>query len=52
LRNGSFALIEAKLGDNEIEDAARNLFTLKNKIDTDWMKPPSFLMILTATGYG
>ena len=52
LRNGSYALIEAKLGGSEIEDAARNLITLKNKIDTDRMEAPSFLMILTATGYG
>jgi uncharacterized protein len=52
LRDGSYALIEAKLGGSEIEEAARNLTTLKNKIDTDRMKPPSFLMILTATGYG
>jgi len=52
LRNGCFALIEAKLSGSEIEDAARNLITLKNKINTDRMKPPSFLMILTATGYG
>ncbi len=52
LRDGSYALIEAKLGGSEIEDAANNLIALKNKIDTDRMKPPSFLMILTATGYG
>jgi predicted AAA+ superfamily ATPase len=52
LRDGSYALIEAKLGGSEIEEAARSLTTLKNKIDTDRMKPPSFLMILTATGYG
>ena len=50
LRDGSYALIEAKLGGSEIEDAASNLIALKNKIDTDRMKPPSFLMILTATG--
>ncbi len=28
LRDGSYALIEAKLGGSEIEDAARNLVTL------------------------
>ena len=52
LRDGSYALIEAKLGGSEIEDDACNLIALSNKIDTDRMKPPSFLMILTATGYG
>ena len=52
LRNGSYALVEAKLGVSEIENAARNLLLLKSKIDTERMKTPSFLMILTATEYG
>jgi uncharacterized protein len=52
LRNGSYALIEAKLGGSEIEDAARNLLLLKSKIDTDRMQAPSFLVVLTVTEYG
>ncbi len=52
LRNGSYALIEAKLGGSEIEDAARKLLLLKSKIDTDRMQAPSFLMVLTVTEYG
>ena len=52
LRNGSYALVEVKLGGSEIDDAARNLLSLKSKIDTDRMKAPSFLMILTGTEFG
>lgn len=51
LRNGSYGLIEIKLGgDKLINEGAENLLKLSNKIDTDKMKQPSFLMILTATG--
>ena len=51
LRNGSYGLIEIKLGgDKLIEDGASTLKTLAAKIDTDRMKAPSFLMVLTATG--
>ena len=51
LRNGSYGLVEIKLGgDKLIEDGATALKKLKNKIDTDKMKEPSFLMVLTGTG--
>ena len=51
LRNGSFGLIEIKLGgDKLIEEGAENLKTFSNKIDTNKMKAPSFLMVLTGTG--
>lgn len=51
LRNGSYGLIEIKLGgDVAIEYGATNLKALKEKIDTDRMKAPSFLMVLTAVG--
>ena len=51
LRNGKFGLIEIKLGgDQLIEQGAATLKTLAAKIDTDKMKAPSFLMVLTATG--
>jgi predicted AAA+ superfamily ATPase len=52
LRNGSYALIEVKLGGSDIEDAAQNLLLLKNKVDTNRMKAPSFLMVLTGTEFG
>ncbi|MDO4712174.1 MAG: DUF4143 domain-containing protein [Peptostreptococcaceae bacterium] len=49
LRNGSYALIEIKLGgDRLIEEGAENLKKLASKIDTDRMKEPSFLMVLCA----
>lgn len=51
LRNGSYGLIEIKLGgDNPIEEAAETLKELANKIDTTKMKSPSFMMVLTALG--
>jgi predicted AAA+ superfamily ATPase len=52
LRNGSYALVEVKLGGSEIDNAVQNLLSLKNKIDTDRMKAPSFLMVLTGTEFG
>lgn len=51
LRNGSYGLVEIKLGgDNLIEEAASTLKELANKIDTTKMKSPSFMMVLTALG--
>lgn len=51
LRNGSYGLIEIKLGgDKLIEEGVGTLLTLANKIDTTKMKAPSFLMVLTAVG--
>lgn len=51
LRNGSYGLVEIKLGgDNLINEAADNLIKLKNKIDTNKMNEPAFLMILVASG--
>ena len=49
LRNGSYALIEIKLGgDTLIEEGARNLLRQASKIDTSVMKAPSFMMVLCA----
>lgn len=51
LRNGAYGLIEIKLGgDKLIEEGSVNLKALSKKIDTDKMKKPSFLMVLTGTG--
>ena len=51
LRNGSYGLVEIKLGgDRLIDEGAKNLIKLQNKIDTEKMKKPSFMMVLTATG--
>ncbi|WP_071440823.1 ATP-binding protein [Traorella massiliensis] len=47
LRNGEYGLIEIKLGgDSLIEEGARSLLALSNKIDTKKMKKPAFLMVL------
>jgi predicted AAA+ superfamily ATPase len=51
LSNGDWGAVEIKLGGNEIDDAAENLIKLKNKIDTDDMREPKFLMILTGLSY-
>ena len=51
LRNGCYGLIEIKLGgDKLIKEGAENLIKMKNKIDTEKMSNPSFLMVLTAIG--
>lgn len=51
LRNGKYGLIEIKLGgDKFIEEGAKSLKTMEAKIDTDKMKAPSFLMVLTGIG--
>lgn len=51
LRNGSYGLVEIKLGgDDLIADGVKTLTDLAGKIDTTKMKSPSFLMVLTATG--
>lgn len=51
LRNGKYGLVEIKLGgDKLIEEGVSNLLKLRDKINTDKMNEPSFMMILTATG--
>ncbi len=51
LRNGSYGLVEVKLGGGApIEEGARTLNTLANKIDTTRMKAPAFKMVLTGVG--
>ncbi len=42
LRDGRWAAIEVKLGNKQIEEAAKNLLTLKAKIDEDKMGQASF----------
>lgn len=51
LRNCRYGLVEIKLGgDRLINEGASNLLALVDKINTDKMKEPSFLMVLTGTG--
>lgn len=50
-RNGEYGLIEIKLGGHDnIEKASDTLKRLRDKIDTDKMKAPSFLMVLIGVG--
>jgi predicted AAA+ superfamily ATPase len=51
LRDGSWAAIEVKLGNKQIEEAASHLLALKSKIDEEKMGEASFLMILTGGQY-
>jgi len=47
LRNGEYGLIEIKLGgDDLINEGANSLITLSEKIDTDKMHKPAFMMVL------
>ena len=51
LRNGSYGLIEIKLGgDKLIEEGAENLKKLRDRIDTVKMKEPSFLLVIVGVG--
>jgi hypothetical protein len=51
LRDGRWAAIEVKLGSKQIEEAAANLIKLSEKVDTDKLGQPSFLMVLTGGQY-
>lgn len=51
LRNGSYGLIEIKLGGEKlIREGVETLTSLTESIDTSKMKEPAFRIILTATG--
>lgn len=51
LADGRWGAAEVKMGAGEIEDAASNLLKLRKAIDTEKMKEPSFLMVITGTEY-
>ena len=51
LRNGDYGLVEIKLGgDKLIEEGAKSLKKLHDKLDTDRIHEPSFMMVLTGVG--
>ena len=52
LKDGRWGAIEVKMGAQEIEMAAENLKKLRDKVNTEKMKEPSFLMVLTGTEVG
>ena len=50
-RNGDWGALEIKLGSPEsVEKACKNLLSLKEKIDVDRFKAPSFLGVITGAG--
>ena len=50
-RNGSYALLEVKLGgEKNIEEGANNMITLASNIDTDKMPAPSFMAVIIGVG--
>jgi predicted AAA+ superfamily ATPase len=52
LDNGKWGALEIKLGGDElVNEGAQSLLKLKSDVDTERMKQPEFLMVVTATGY-
>jgi len=51
LADGRWGAVEVKMGAGSLDKACENLQKLQNKIDTDAMTAPTFLMVLTATEY-
>lgn len=50
-RNGSYALMEVKLGgEQNIEDGANSMLSLAENIDTDKMPAPSFMAVIIGVG--
>jgi predicted AAA+ superfamily ATPase len=47
LNDGRWAPVEVKLGNKQIEEAAANLIKLRQKVDSEKMNQPSFLMVIT-----
>jgi len=52
LKDGRWGAIEVKMGAKETEIAAENLKILRDKVNVEKMKEPSFLMVLTAGELG
>jgi predicted AAA+ superfamily ATPase len=50
-KNSQWAAIEVKLGNKAIDEGAESLKKLAEKIDKDSMNAPSFLAVITGTGY-
>ena len=52
LYDGRWGAAEIKMGAGEIDKAAESLKKFRNKVNTEKMGEPSFLMVLTATEFG
>lgn len=46
LEDGRWAAVEVKVGGNKVDEAASNLLALSERVDTDHMRKPSFLMVV------
>jgi predicted AAA+ superfamily ATPase len=51
LDDGRWAAVEVKVGGNKIDEAAANLLKLSDRVDTEHMKKPSFLMVVYGGQY-
>ncbi len=51
LADGRWGAIEVKMGSKETEKGIENLIKVKDKVNTEKMMEPSFLMVLTAGEY-
>ena len=49
--NGTWGAFEVKLGVGAADEAATNLLTFANKIDTEKVKPPAALTVITGNGF-
>lgn len=47
LRDGRWAAVEVKLGQKQIEEAAKNLLAIRDRVNAETMGSPAFLMVLT-----
>ena len=46
LDDGRWAAVEVKVGGNKIDEASANLLKLAERVDTEHMKEPTFLMVI------
>ena len=49
--DGTWGAFEVKLGIGSVDEAAKSLLTFTDKIDTDKMKPPAMLTVITGNGF-
>lgn len=48
LDDGRWAPVEIKMGESRVDEAAKNLLRLRDRVDTSHESEPSFMMVLTA----
>ena len=50
--NGAWGAFEVKLGEHQVEDAARTLKSVCNKLMVNGAEPPACMCVITGGGYG